>query len=172
MGGNAIRYSCDWEDGESTTKDPTTVHAWKTCQFALLPIRITPDVASMQVRFFWLKTRPRGGGYIRLTTVPDLPSDTPSGYGGLLILNWAMVKIIDSGDVITLTNHAPVNYPSPSEALLRKQWHLNRIGALAGRVVAGVVDGEDSWWGWVQQRSERACKCWRWVVAIQTPSWM
>lgn len=69
------------------TKDPTTVHAWKTCQFALLPIRITPDVASMQVRFFWLKTRPRGGGYIRLTTVPDLPFDTPSGYGGLLILN-------------------------------------------------------------------------------------
>lgn len=123
------------------TMNPTTVYAWKTCQFALLPIRISPDATSMQVRFFWLKIRPRGNGYIRLTTVPGLPSDTPSGLGGLLILNCATHQIIESGDVITLTNHDPINFPFPSEALLRMQWHLNRIGALAG----SVVDGEDSW---------------------------
>lgn len=124
---------------------PTIHYAWDSCQFALFPISPSSvGEKEIKVQFFWMKIRQRADREtISLTQIPDLPSDCPAGLGGLLFLNCQTREIIKSGDIITLTTPDPDKYPLPSVELLRMQWHLNRIGALAGGAEAIDIVGDD-----------------------------
>jgi hypothetical protein len=110
---------------------PTVHLCWDSCEFALKPIRTERDKKSMEVKFYWLKHRPRSR-YTSLVETPDLPSDFSSGRGDLKFWDCLTERKICSGDTIIVHTDDPVSRPLPSQALLKLRWHLNRIVALSG----------------------------------------
>lgn len=123
-----------------------SVHtAWDSCQFALFPISPSSvGVNEIQVRFYYLKVREGSHkNIIRLSQIPDLPSDCRTGLGGIRFFNCVTLQVIEPGDIITLRTPDPIKYPLPSVELLRMQWHLNRIGALVGGAEAIDDDIDD-----------------------------
>ncbi|OXV10712.1 hypothetical protein Egran_01527 [Elaphomyces granulatus] len=110
---------------------PTVHLCWDSCEFALKPIRTERDKKSMEVKFYWMKHRPRSR-YTSLVETPDLPSDSSSGRGDLKFWDCLTERKICSGDTITVRTDDPVSRPLPSQALLKLRWHLNRIVALSG----------------------------------------
>jgi hypothetical protein len=113
------------------TMAPTVHLCWDSCEFALKPIHTAPDNRSMEVKFYWLKHRPRTK-YASLVESPDLPSDFPSGRGDMKFWDCLSEKKLCSGDTIIMRTDDPINRPLPSEELLRMQWNLNRVAALSG----------------------------------------
>ena len=113
------------------TLAPTVHMCWDSCEFALKPIQMAPDNRSMEVKFYWLKHRPRTK-YTSLLQTPDLPSDFPSGCGDMKFWDCLSEQKICSGHTIIMHTDDPINHPLPSEELLRMQWNLNRVAALSG----------------------------------------
>jgi hypothetical protein len=113
------------------TLAPTVHMCWGSCEFALKPIQMAPDNRSMEVKFYWLKHRPRTK-YTSLLQTPDLPSDFPSGRGDMKFWDCLSEQKICSGHTIIMHTDDPINHPLPSEELLRMQWNLNRVAALSG----------------------------------------
>ncbi|KAK2747122.1 hypothetical protein FQN57_002379 [Myotisia sp. PD_48] len=150
-----------WRGPENLIALAPHVHVyWDRQLFAIEPLELAADKKSLTVRFCWLRP-----GNMTAMTVPDSedhlvePPTMPAGiaYGGrqatysepnIRLYNCETDARIVSGDVITLTTDDPITHPLPDIELLRLQWRLHRVLALAGAATGyhenEPEDSEDS----------------------------
>jgi hypothetical protein len=103
---------------------------WGMARFALEPVKISEDRKTLTMRFWWLpRYSPR---VVRMRYPPPLRSDLKSGPGKSLMADCETENLIRSGHVIRMTTEDPETKPLPSFELLRMQWVLNRVAAMAG----------------------------------------
>lgn len=98
------------------------------------------DQASMNVKFYWLKSaipQPK----IALDSSPSLRLRRPENYG-LCVYGSDENNSgnIESGDIVKLTTDDPVKVPLPHSKLIELQWLLNSVAALSG-----AAEADDSW---------------------------
>lgn len=104
--------------------------AWNEGAFALKPISVSEDNATLTIQFFWQTKHPLVMPTINLTTVPLSTRNLDSNDGARLYHQ--SDRRIKSGDLFELTTDDPEERPLPSIALLEMQWFLQRVMGMAG----------------------------------------
>jgi hypothetical protein len=135
---------------------------WDNQNFALEPLDISDDRKTLRLRFHWLC--PGNLASLSLTGADfkdevgflvEPPSLKPAnlrqgGYRSpgaegpppnLRLHNCETDQVIPSGQVVTMTTPDPETLPLPNLDILRMQWFLHRVCALAG--AAGYRDEDD-----------------------------
>ncbi|KAF4627020.1 hypothetical protein G7Y89_g11137 [Cudoniella acicularis] len=126
------------ERGLETARNLITLSAdahilWNKGAFALKPISLSEDNATLTIQFFWQVRQPLVMPTINLTTTPLSTRDLESnGKTRLANCRQPEVRIIKSGDLFELTTDDPETKPLPSMALLEMQWFLQRVMGMAG----------------------------------------
>ena len=107
--------------------------------FALKPLDISEDKKTLRAEFYWLPSSNRPGPR-DMATPPNILNAASTG-DNVLLFNNTTKTVISSGHIIEFHTDDPVAKPLPSFELLRMQWILHRVAALAG--AAMDEDDED-----------------------------
>ncbi|KAH8810741.1 hypothetical protein F5884DRAFT_897299 [Xylogone sp. PMI_703] len=102
---------------------------WDRAMFALQPLNVSNDGASLTVKFFWLHHNDIANT-ASVDAVPRLPDNLKSTRN--IALHGKTGTALRSGRIFHLKTEDPLKYPLPSRDLLEMQWILHRLAAISG----------------------------------------
>jgi len=122
---------------------PSAHKYWEKAHFALKPIRLSDDNKRLDVQFFWL-VKGNHTPVVSILQHPSLSVDLRRGPNRTVLVNADTLRVICSGDEISLETSNAEQYPLPDVRLLEMQWFLHRVAAMSGAAEPRDDFGDDS----------------------------
>jgi len=124
---------------------------WGKAYFALKPIGLSDDKKRLDLQFFWLSKSDKPY-QVDILRRHSFSANLDQGPNLARILNHETLKLICSGDNISLETSDPGELPLPNLKLLEMQWVLNRVAAMSAAAEPQNDfrddDSDDDRWGW------------------------
>jgi len=136
--------------------EPTTHVRWTMGLFALKPLKLSDDKKKLDIQFFWqcqyshqpadcidlLKEPNSSKGLSQVEKLEPFPVHGERQSNPYYIAT-SQPRLIQSGDVFTLTTDDPNLKPLPCWELLEMQWFLQRLTAMSGAAGMPNIDWND-----------------------------